>query len=91
MGYRCLFYPYNADIHTHTVLANPEEASSAYKCLEKGADDYIILPIRLPVAKNMWSTVWKKKRERRTLDLLYTERAICTEKEKILKDLVRNC
>jgi len=69
------------------VLANPEEASSAYKCLEKGADDYIILPIRLPVAKNMWSTVWKKKRERRTLDLLYTERAICTEKEKILKDL----
>merc|ERR1712137_847222 len=76
--------------HSNTsiiILAPPEQPARAYKCLEKGADDYIFLPIHERIAKNIWSSAWKKKRERRTLDMLQAAQARACEKETILKDI----
>lgn len=69
------------------MYGKSEDSSIAYKCLEKGADDYIIVPISVPVVKDIWATVWKNKRERKALDLLYEERKKSKKKDALLQNL----
>ena len=71
------------------MLSSAEDTPLVYECLEKGADDYIIKPIRPAVVKNLWSNIWRKKRERKILNLLTTEKEESDEKSKQLEDLVR--
>ena len=63
---------------------------AAYKCLEYGADDYIISPVKSTVCDKMWTSLWRKKREHKMLQLLSCEREEAVKKDKILKDLVSN-
>jgi DNA-binding NtrC family response regulator len=70
------------------IVADAEDAPTAYQCLAEGADDFLVAPLRAAQVKDIWSNVWRKKRERKTLDLLNTEREECDRKDRILKGLV---
>ena len=60
----------------------------AYKCLEYGAADYIISPVKTTVCDKIWTSLWRKKREHKMLQLLSSEREELAKKDKILNDLV---
>eukprot|EP00003_Mantamonas_plastica_P032425 TRINITY_DN87_c0_g1_i5.p1 TRINITY_DN87_c0_g1~~TRINITY_DN87_c0_g1_i5.p1 ORF type:complete len:605 (-),score=116.53 TRINITY_DN87_c0_g1_i5:225-2039(-) len=44
-----------------TVLSTHQESDIILRCLESGADDYLLKPVRLEVVKNLWQHVWKRK------------------------------
>lgn len=56
------------------MVSATEDLSTVYKCLNQGADDYMVKPIRLPQLKNLWSNIVKKKKEREILQQLIEER-----------------
>jgi len=55
--------------------------------LKEGADDYILKPVRQPVMKNLWSNVWKKRKEHQIVFQLENERNKCSTLDKELSDL----
>jgi len=77
--------------HTHEMtiimVSATEDLSTVYKCLNQGADDFMVKPIRLPQLKNLWSNIWKKKRERRLLEQLNYEKTLTSNLGQELQNL----
>jgi PleD family two-component response regulator len=70
------------------VVSDICDSPVIFDCLDKGADDFILKPVRTATVRNLWSNVWRKKRERLVLCLLETEQQESTEKDKKLANLV---
>merc|ERR1711879_170101 len=49
------------------MVSATEDLGTVYKCISQGADNYMVKPIRIPQLRNLWSDIWKKKRERAIL------------------------
>ena len=56
------------------MVSATEDLGTVYKCLKNGADDYMVKPIRLPQLKNLWSNIWKKRKERSIIKELQEEK-----------------
>ena len=69
------------------MVSGTEDLQTVYSCLKEGADDYILKPVRQAVMKNLWSNVWKKRREHQIIHQLENERNKCSSLDKELSDL----
>jgi len=56
------------------MMSATEDLNIVYKCLSEGADDYLIKPIQMGAAKNLWQNVWRKRKEKETAAQLSDER-----------------
>ena len=56
------------------VISATEDLSTVYKCLQHGADDYLVKPVKISQLRNLWSNIWKKKRERDYMQELMKEK-----------------
>lgn len=45
------------------MMSATEDLDLVWKCLRNGADDYLLKPIRMESVKNVWSNVWRKRKE----------------------------
>ncbi|KAK9710672.1 3',5'-cyclic-nucleotide phosphodiesterase, variant 2 [Basidiobolus ranarum] len=56
------------------MMADPEQLELACNCLQLGADDYVLKPVRLETVKTVWRSVWRKRKERKVMLMLEEER-----------------
>ena len=47
---------------------------AVYECLRAGADDFILKPVGIDAVKNVWRSVWRKRKEQKVALLLDEER-----------------
>eukprot|EP00276_Gloeochaete_wittrockiana_P022180 CAMPEP_0184335358 /NCGR_PEP_ID=MMETSP1089-20130417/3926_1 /TAXON_ID=38269 ORGANISM="Gloeochaete wittrockiana, Strain SAG46.84" /NCGR_SAMPLE_ID=MMETSP1089 /ASSEMBLY_ACC=CAM_ASM_000445 /LENGTH=633 /DNA_ID=CAMNT_0026659971 /DNA_START=231 /DNA_END=2132 /DNA_ORIENTATION=+ len=84
--------PDGKDIPVIMVSAS-EDLMTVYKCIQEGADDYIFKPVRPSVIKNLWSNMWRKKKEREIVQQLAKEQENVSRKENelaLLNDKLEN-
>ncbi|ORY00083.1 HD-domain/PDEase-like protein [Basidiobolus meristosporus CBS 931.73] len=56
------------------MMADPEQLELACNCLQLGADDYVLKPVRLETVKTVWRSVWRKRKEQKVILMLEEER-----------------
>ncbi|KAK9710230.1 3',5'-cyclic-nucleotide phosphodiesterase [Basidiobolus ranarum] len=56
------------------MMADPEQLELACNCLQLGADDYVLKPVRLETVKTVWRSVWRKRKEHKVMLMLEEER-----------------
>jgi len=57
-------YSFTQQLNLKTkVMSATEDLDLVWKCLRNGADDYLLKPIRMESVKNVWSNVWRKRKE----------------------------
>ncbi|ORZ36006.1 hypothetical protein BCR44DRAFT_1433315 [Catenaria anguillulae PL171] len=56
------------------MMASVDEMELAYSCLRAGADDYLVKPVKHEAVKGVWRSVWRKRKEKKVLQLLEEER-----------------
>lgn len=44
----------------HAVMSSNDSMGIVFKCLSKGAVDFLVKPIRKNELKNLWQHVWRK-------------------------------
>ena len=69
------------------MISGTEDLRTVYSCLKAGADDYILKPIQTSILKNLWSNVWKKRREHQIIFQLEKEKNKSSYLGKELSDL----
>lgn len=47
--------------HTHTVMSRSDDRDMVIKCLQLGAVDYLIKPLRRNELQNIWTRVWWRR------------------------------
>jgi len=57
------------------MMSAADELEVVYHCLQDGADDYILKPIRKEAIQNLWSNVWRKRRDHRQLSSMASEQS----------------
>ena len=56
------------------LMSASEDLNIVIGCLEHGADDYILKPVRKEYLLNIWSNVWKRRQEAKQLKLMETQK-----------------
>eukprot|EP00002_Diphylleia_rotans_P008116 TRINITY_DN1782_c0_g1_i5.p1 TRINITY_DN1782_c0_g1~~TRINITY_DN1782_c0_g1_i5.p1 ORF type:complete len:640 (+),score=151.14 TRINITY_DN1782_c0_g1_i5:90-2009(+) len=56
------------------MMSATEELDVCFQSARRGADDFLIKPIRQPVVQNLWQNVWRKRREKRLFDTIEIEK-----------------
>jgi len=69
------------------MVSATEDLGTVFQCLNQGADDYMVKPILLPRLKNLWSNLWKKRKEREIVKQLQEERSNSAKLGKKLQNL----
>nr|QEX51320.1 two-component response regulator-like APRR9 isoform X1 [Cymbidium ensifolium] len=70
------------------MMSSNDSVSIAFKCMIKGAADFLVKPIRKNELKNLWQHVWRKQKgesrasPNKTVDLNYDLRSIKNETDK---------
>jgi len=65
----------NSDKMSVIMVSATEDLQIVYQCLNAGADDYMVKPINIRQLKNLWSNLWKKKKERTLIHQLQEEKS----------------
>jgi len=65
--------PTLADIPV-VMISAAQDLDVVVKCLRSGADDFIVKPARLEVMQTVWQSVWRKRKERKMMSILSSER-----------------
>ncbi|KAJ8760238.1 hypothetical protein K2173_011650 [Erythroxylum novogranatense] len=61
IGLLCKIMNHKTRKNTPVVMMSPHDSMSiVFKCLSKGAVDYLVKPIRKNELKNLWQHVWRK-------------------------------
>lgn len=72
------------------MISASEDLWTVYKCLQAGADDYIFKPLKSAVIKNLWETVSRKRKEKRMVERIQTDKVYKTEMGEKVKQLSGN-
>lgn len=43
------------------VMSSQDSVSTVYKCMCRGAADYLVKPIRINELRNLWQHVWRRQ------------------------------
>ena len=49
------------NFHDHAVMSSQDSISTVYKCMMRGAADFLVKPIRRNELSNLWQHVWRRK------------------------------
>jgi hypothetical protein len=63
-------------------MSSTEDLAIVYKCLQAGADHYLLKPLRKNDVRGMWETIWNRRRENTVLARLSQE----TTKASVLEE-----
>jgi pseudo-response regulator 7 len=55
-----LVFCFTEHIETHAVMSSHDSMGIVFKCLSKGAADFLVKPIRRNELKNIWQHVWRR-------------------------------
>lgn len=47
--------------HAFLVMSSQDSVSTVYKCMLRGAADYLVKPIRINELRNLWQHVWRRQ------------------------------
>lgn len=51
---------FSAHVEMHAVMSSHDSMGTVFKCLSKGAVDFLVKPIRRNELKNLWQHVWRR-------------------------------
>ena len=60
MLYYC-FRNVNLVLLIHAVMSSHDSISMVFKCMMKGAADFLVKPIRKNELRNLWQHVWRRQ------------------------------
>lgn len=55
-----LLFSFTEHIDMHAVMSSHDSMGIVFKCLSKGAADFLVKPIRRNELKNLWQHVWRR-------------------------------